>query len=362
MARPCNVALVLAFVAILVAPTAASLLHWNPMGSVDENRSLAPRPTGTLWSREALARAPALAQAWEQYFVDHFGLRKLLIGSYRLATVELLRMSPHPAVVVGHSDGERRWLYYDAAANADGVGLASLLGKSPYSPDTLAQVLRELRQIATLVHERGAKLIVVVCPDKPSIYPEYLPASHRPPRGTLSRLDQFYQAAEWADVPLVDLRPALLAAKTADQLYYPSDTHWNWRAGLVAYREIARALKAEEPTLDLLPFEGVYWSLGPPRVGDLTKLMGVPDLGGDRDWRPDLPALSAQAGPKRGKLLVMGDSFFEYVGAYFDMQFLQVKRIYAGWSKRQRLTAALLDSEKPDIVILQSVERYWTVN
>jgi hypothetical protein len=363
MARANNIALVLAFLATLTAPAAASLLHWNPMDSIDENRKLAPRPEGRLWSSDALRRVPALTQSWEKYFADHFGLRKLLIGSYRLATLSLLHTSPHPAVVIGRSDGERRWLYYDAAANADGVGFASLLGKSPYLPGKLASVMAQLRQVAAFVRARGTQLVIVVCPDKQSVYPEYLPPSHRPSPRTLSRLDQFYQAAaRLPDVPLIDLRPALLAAKADEQLYYPSDTHWNWKAGLIAYREIARALKARDPARDLLPIDGMTWSLGPPRVGDLTKLMGVPAIGGDRSWLPDFPGLAAQAGPKRGKLLVVGDSFFEYVGPYFDMQFLQVKRIYMGWHKPQRLMSALLDSEKPDVVILESVERYWSVD
>jgi hypothetical protein len=54
-----------------------------------------------------------MAQEWEKYFGDHFGLRKLLVGSYRLATFKLLHMSPSAAVVIGQSDGERRWLYLD---------------------------------------------------------------------------------------------------------------------------------------------------------------------------------------------------------------------------------------------------------
>jgi hypothetical protein len=30
--------------------------------------------------------------------------------------------------------------------------------------------------------------------------------------------------------------------------------------------------------------ENMTWSLGPPRVGDLLRLMGVPSMGGEVDW------------------------------------------------------------------------------
>jgi hypothetical protein len=51
------------------------------MGGLDEKRALAPKPQGPFWSRDMLARAPAMAQAWEKYYGDNFGLRKLLLGT-----------------------------------------------------------------------------------------------------------------------------------------------------------------------------------------------------------------------------------------------------------------------------------------
>ena len=39
---------------------------------------------------------------------------------------------------------------------------------------------------------------------------------------------------------MLDLRPALREAKAKEQVYYKTDTHWNWRGAFAAYRVIAR--------------------------------------------------------------------------------------------------------------------------
>ena len=52
---------------------------------------------------------PALALAWEKYFNDNFGLRKLLIGSYRMAALYVLGTSPNPAVVVSYDFWQSRF-------------------------------------------------------------------------------------------------------------------------------------------------------------------------------------------------------------------------------------------------------------
>lgn len=361
--RARNISLVLAFVAVLVAPTVATVLRWNPMGSLDEKRKLAERPKGKLLSRDVFKQAPAMAQAWEQYFGDHFGLRKLFVGSYRLLAFHLLHMSPNPAVVVGRSDGERRWLFFDASVTGDGIGLASQRGKAPYTPAALAKVMAEVKQVAELVQSRGAKLLIVVCPDKQTIYPEYLPAAKRPRPGAASRLDQFWQAAAALEgVPLLDLRIPLRQAKAERELYYPSDTHWNPRGSFLAYEATLKALQAQDPTRTLLPADEVGWLPQPNRVGDLTTLMGVPPIGGDRDWQPDIALSALQAAPKRGKLLLVHDSFFASLKVLFEIHFAEVKAMHRLLPARAVVTGALLDAEKPDVVILESAERYWTMD
>jgi alginate O-acetyltransferase complex protein AlgJ len=363
MRRGWNIVLVLGFLAGLAAPTVASVCGWRPWNDIDEKRPLATRPKALPWSRGSWGKLPGLAQEWDKYFADNFGLRKLLIGGHRLLASRVLGTSLSPAVVVGKSDGDRRWLYYHASATGDGVGLESILGQKPYRPEVLAAMAEQLRGTTALVRSRGAKLVIVVAPDKQTIYPEYLPADRQPKPGTLSRLDQFWAMAAKLDaVPLLDLRETLRQAKLDRQLYYPSDTHWNVHGLLLAYQAIARMLAQQDPAWRPLPVEHLALSAGPRRVGDLASLMGLPAIGGDRDWLLVPERLAALAGPKRGKLLLVADSFGQALQMFFELQFEQVSKRYVTRGTRKTVTAPLLDAEKPDVVILESAERYWTMD
>lgn len=360
MRRTRNIALVVVFLGVLCAPTVASLLGWNPLSAIDEKRALAKKPD---WSGFGLRQVPAVAQAWEKYFNESFGLRKLLIGSYRLGMFHLLGVSPNPAVVAGRSDGERRWLYFDATATGDGIGLDSILGRRPYTLEQLGAIAGQLRQVTAAVRATGATLVIAIAPDKQTIYPEYLPLAKRPKPGVASRLDQFWAMAKaLPDVPLVDLRAPLLPVRATEQLFYPSDTHWNLRAGFLAYQAIARAIAAQDATRIGPPIADVSWQLGPPRVGDLTILMGLPAVGGDREYLPAKASMAAADRPKRGKLLLIADSFFDLVAPFLEGEFAQVSKQYVTRGTLQAILApGLLEREKPDVVILESVERYWTM-
>jgi alginate O-acetyltransferase complex protein AlgJ len=358
MKRAANIALALAFIAVLLAPTVASLLHIEPFKTLDEKRTLAEPPKESIWSRSGLSHASAIAQGWEKYFNDHLGLRKLMIGSYRLLGYKLAGVSPNPSVVPGRSDGKQRWLYFDAGAIHDGIGFESSLGQRPYTPAELQRVAGQLAGINNLVRGTGARLAIAICPDKHTMYPEYLPARLRPAPGAVSRLDQFWDMGRHlTDLPLIDMRPVLKQAKGSVQLYYPSDTHWTWQAGHLAYQKIAETLTAQDPTRPITPVKDLRWTLGPPRVGDLVLLMGIPAFGGDADWLPEIVNVPT----KYGKLLVIGDSFSEYIRPLLAAHFDQVKFISASAIIRTLVKPQLLEAEKPDVVLIVSVERYWTM-
>jgi len=66
---------------------------------------------------------------------------------------------------------------------------------------------------------------------------------------------------------------------------------------------------------------------------------------------------------RQGKLLVLGDSFFTEMRPFFEQQFETVKKIHDGrGAGSSLLTQAILDAEKPDAVLIESVERYWSAD
>jgi hypothetical protein len=92
-------------------------------------------------------------------------------------------------------------------------------------------------------------------------------------------------------------------------------------------------------------------------VGDLVLLMGIPAIGGDLDWCPEIVSVPG----KRGKLLVIGDSFSVFVRPFLAVHFDEVKFISSSAPIRTVITPQLLEAEKPDVVLVESVERFWTM-
>jgi hypothetical protein len=361
MPRALNKVLVVTFLAILLAPTAALVFGLDPMNGLDEKRALARKPPARRWTLAAVPQMATLAQEWEKYFNDHFGLRKLLIGSYRLATFYLLKASPNPGIVVGQSDRAGRWLFLDADVTKDGFGFEGWLGKKPYTNAELSMIAVQLKQAVDLAQRNGVKFMIVVCPDKHTVYPENLPGRFRAQPGTRSRLDQFWEmAAGLKDVPMVDLRVPLWNAKQGATLYHTTDTHWNFRGGFVGYQVIAKALQAQDPSREPIASAFVQWQDAGQHAGDLVKLMGLTRPLQDQGWTPIVAPEAVQGKPKHGKLLVLGDSFFEAMRPFFEMQFQTVKKLNrARHPDALFFTQELLDVEKPDVVIIESVERYW---
>jgi hypothetical protein len=228
---------------------------------------------------------------------------------------------------------------------------------------------------------------VLVCADKDSIYPEFLPdwarAAADPPIGAL------LQAADPHIV--VDTRPALRLAhdRAGVPLYFRTDSHWNALGAWVAYGALARAAGADDPTLAWLgPADvGAARAVDGP-AGDLARLLRLQawrDTGvdvtvdaarslgraqGEADGGRALPAgaLALVEAPRRPlriasphalnarRLLWLRDSFgtalLPFLAATYD-DVVEVDR--AATSPAQ--FAALVERLKPDAVLVSVVER-----
>ena len=121
---------------------------------------------------------------------------------------------------------------------------------------------------------RGGKYVFVVAPDKHSIYPEYLPEwvvkSAQP-----SKLDQLLaHLRAHSSVTVLDLRPALLAAKKSGPTYLQTDTHWNKFGAFIGYQQLMQTLQGQLPGMNPLPLEAFDRKKIVRRGGDLAVCLG----------------------------------------------------------------------------------------
>lgn len=110
-----------------------------------------------------------------------------------------------------------------------------------FSVEELKKIKEELEHEQSQFKLRSTPYFLVVISDKEVIYPEYYPF----PDNILTelRLNQLIDYLDKnSDFRLIDLRPALLAKKSIEQLYYQNDPHWNDAGAFYGYQEIMRKL------------------------------------------------------------------------------------------------------------------------
>jgi hypothetical protein len=235
-----DLATIALFLAALLAPTADRCLRPSKVRSpAREGRIAAPRPALALDA----TTLPLFPERFEAWFNDTCGLRDKLLRWNTIEKIELLRVSPTSKITLGE-DG---WLLY-----TEGKTLRVWRGLDPLTEVELEAWRGALERNRDRLAARGIGYLFAIGPNKETIYPEKVPARFN--RVGPTRLEQLSDhLLRRSDFRMLDLRPALLAAKQddapGDELYFRDGTHWNARGSLVVYRELVSALEPFAPGL-----------------------------------------------------------------------------------------------------------------
>lgn len=321
-----------------------------------ENRRLAELPRRPESAREAFH----LPRMLTEYFKDHFAMRAELIRWQAAGKVRVLRSSSSPEVILG-KDG---WLFHSGEGEVE-----MFTGSAPFKGEELERWRLLLESLRDWAGRRGARFVVTFVPEKQTVYPELLPdslkRSQRP-----SRLDQLveYMNAR-SGVRVVDLRPALAEAKAASQIYFRTDTHWNESGSFAAYGVLARETLKE--TVDSRPADASEFEVERMSYsGDLAGLLGlhnvevesVPRFVSRRPARARFEGecrdvgqcASVSGGEARPRMLMYRDSAASSLIPFLAEHF--GRGVYV-WDRQWKFSTELLESEHPDVVVLEMVER-----
>jgi hypothetical protein len=353
-------ALIIIFIALLWLPTLDSLWGLDRSPPPNEKRKLANYPV----YKSLRSMGPYLA-ALEGYFDDHFGFRKRLVRWNNHWKLKLFNESPVSMAM----QGREGWLYWAG----DGM-LANYEGTTRFDEQELNDWQKLLETRRDWLAARGEKYVFVIAPDKHSVYPEYLP-EWVVKSGKPSKLDQLLaHMRAHSTVEVIDLRPALIAAKNAGATYLQTDTHWNTFGAFIACQQLVRSLQGQLPGIKPLLLDAFDRKsiVGPG--GDLAVCLEQEDeMQETQEVRfaprlPLSPLRQINAGPigqwtgagavitrnpdAVGKAVLFRDSFGEawipFLGYHFHeaIYFRQTE-----WNKQ------LLEREKPDVVIDEMAER-----
>lgn len=352
----------IAFVLLVALPGAALVFTAKDTVTRFENRTMAPWPTPAL-SRE-------FAPAFERAFSDRFGARDALVVLHHAGILSLFGVSSHPNVLAA-GDGWFYWLGEDAQSLA-----RHYRGTASVPQNEIDDAVNELERRRAWLASMGIAYVVMMVPEKFTIYPDHLPAWIRKGDAPTPH-DRFAQAmARHPELVFVDLRAALREARKRELVYYKTDSHWNYNGAIVGYEALMAAVQKALPgkVATIVP------AARPPYVpgvdyyrGDLITFLGKPPGVREEDVAPFSKVLG-DPGKRCGRRLDKG----EYPGFEFwicdrpglpravilrdSMAIPMIPLLSENFARvvyvsSRKLDRAVIEREKPDIVIEELVER-----
>tara|TARA_B110000046_G_scaffold52102_1_gene58140 strand:- start:14809 stop:16494 length:1686 start_codon:yes stop_codon:yes gene_type:complete len=325
-----------------------------------ENRQLALMPSfdQNIW------RIP---NKYVQYFNDHFPARVQFSRINNFIKIKYFKTSPNPNFVQIGTDG---WLFYSTKKIRK-----VYQGSELYSENELISIKKKIELKQTLLSKRNIEFYLIIPPLKHSIYPEYLPTSLKPAQ-EFSKRDQVMEfLKENSSIKIIDPYKMLLELKNERQIYYKTDTHWNQVGGFETYKMLINRIRKDFPSIsEPYSLEAYEMDEREDYEGDLIDLLNLKGhfsrQGIFLTPKFEVKAEAAESGslmgnevkvdkytiPQRAdlpKLLMYRDSFTSYLKLPLSNHFFESTFI---WDRN--LNVERIDQEKPDIIVLEMMERF----
>jgi len=266
---------------------------------------------------------------------------------------------------------DNNWLIYTGE-----ISIQDYQNTIPLNESQLETINTNLQTLDDFLQSKGISLLVVIPPNKNTIYPEHMP-DEIPVIGEISRLDQVinYQKGH-NGVEILDLRQPLWNAKKLQQVYYSTDTHWNLYGAYIGYEEIINTLHEQFPNLNPYSLENFEFVIKEKYTGDLGKISNIrimenyDKLNYKNIDNLNIRELSYKNVEKNSyvpitvyindnsslpEILIYHDSFSQKLKYFLPLNFYKSVFINHSYSI---LSIDQIELYNPDIVLIEFTERY----
>jgi hypothetical protein len=294
---------------------------------------------------------------FDLYFKDNFGMRSFLVKLELALNYFLFRETPMKDVLIGNEG----WMYYEPKKN-DGITIEDFFGNVNYTPEKLKLIQTKLHSLNEYLKSKNIRFIFFITPNKNTIYPEYLPEEILKKKSNYTRIHQIQQILEEERIDTIDLKSILTQKKSQEkyELYYKTDSHWNYLGAYWGYKSLLDKLKIQ-------PKEYSFHQFYHPG-GDLAGMLSIDYLIYENDIKSDTKPDSlknctsiyskdsfyCESNVKLPRLVMYRDSFSIWLIPYLKEHFS--RSVYL-WGTAN-IDLSIIEKEKPDIVIIQIVERH----
>ena len=368
-----HLAAVTVFLVCLSLPGIDNIFHIAPPVDLMEND---PTPLPEF----SLAQVFRTFNVLQRGFLDKtYGFRKQLVRWQNILDLFVLQASSQYQTVI---KGQGNWLFL-AQENAELNVVEDYRARRLYSPQDLAAWVAVYRERQDGLAARGIRYLMVVAPNKHTVYPEFLPSQYNRV-SPVSRTDQLVTALEAAGVDILDLRPTMLKVKEGALAYYRTDTHWTSFGAFAGYIEIMKRLARWYPDFEPTIRGDYDINITPGLTGGLSSMLALSDLFPE-DRVTFVPRTPRRASEVSNDLVVKSlfqptvitetgdaslptavifrDSFAHELMPFLSENFNRAVYLWPYPSTPREMRVfdwAAVDAVKPDLVIDEFVERYFT--
>lgn len=320
-----------------------------------ENRELAQFPVLSL---ETFERFP---QGISDYVDDHFPYKNQAVNANSYFEYKFLGTSENDGVIIGKDD----WLFYKGE---DGKAYLEYKRIKHYTDEELEILTSKIMSLKQKADSVGAKFIVMIVPNKETVYSEYMPKKVKV--GDMqSSTDQLVDyLRNNTDLDIIWIKDDLINAKSEANfdgriIYQKTDTHWNELGAYVGVKKLLDDLSIPAPELSEIEISDTEVS-----STDLSNMIGITKQLKSKDScykvdsiQDDFTVLTEEidglleyenTGKDDRRIMFLRDSFT-----------LQMRRLiadefnYCYLQHHNQFDESQIDEVRPDIFVLELGER-----
>ena len=261
----------------------------------------------------------------EKYTSEHFGLREPVIRLYNQYVWSAFNKTYCHFIVPG-KDG---YLYYALAVNEHyGLELPKHYKSNEEAMKDADAELRLMNKLRHVLKDYGIEFVAFIAPDKPEVYPEYLPRRDADTT-SIHLTDYFSRRMDEIGFPYINMTDWFVSMRdTASFPLFPkTDSHWRYSA-IYGYDSLFRFINALDGEAK---FPNIH--IGPPVAYESDKLEGdeetlnliFPIRGGKTKYKSDI-TVDEDSTQRKPKVLFIGDSFIWSLEAFLPARKLMADR------------------------------------
>lgn len=259
----------------------------------------------------------------EKYVSENFGLREPIIRLYNQYLWSAYSKTYCHFII----PGKKGYLYYALAVNEHyGLELPKHYKSNEEAMKDADTELRQMNKLRHVLKDYGIEFVAFMAPDKPEVYPEYLPRRDADTT-SIHLADYFSHRMDEISFPYINMTEWFVSMRdTASFPLFPkTDSHWRYSA-IYGYDSLFRFInsldgEAKFPTLHI----------GPPIAYESDKLEGDEEtlnllfrIRGDKTKYKSEITVESDTLHRKPKVLFVGDSFI-----YSMIDFMPVHDIMA---------------------------------